>query len=172
VKASRSGNGSRLSSSVSAGSPRSIERVSPCTAEHILHMGPHGRCCSQGRTTQTEEDAWLRHEASGDGGHGELQERFRDDSYVPPSRMTLGRYLEDEWLPAVRKDVRGGTFDAYQLHVKSHIVPRLGDVLLQPLSRGQIKKLFPELRQSGRKRGGGPLSRRRCTTSTSHSARL
>lgn len=78
--------------------------------------------------------------------------------YVPASRLTLGRYLMETWLPAVKASVRPGTWDSYESYIRLYAVPRLGDVPLQSLSRADLRKFYADLEESGRRRGTGGLS--------------
>ena len=41
----------------------------------------------------------------------EFRDRVRTETYVPPSKLTVSSYLQDEWLPAIRASVRRTTFD-------------------------------------------------------------
>jgi integrase len=76
---------------------------------------------------------------------------------VPPSRLTVGQYLE-QWLQSVRPPaVRGGTWVGYRVNVRRHLVPRLGAVPLQQLTRVAVKAAYEELAERG-SRHGGPLS--------------
>ena len=79
----------------------------------------------------------------------EQQARIRDGSYATPSALTLGRFLTDEWLPAVEGTVRPLTLAAYRSRVNAYIVPRIGSVRLQTLSGGHLNALDRELEQAG-----------------------
>lgn len=65
-------------------------------------------------------------------------------SLVLPGRMTVGEYLET-WLQAIRADVKPTTFLSYQGHVRKHIIPALGHVLLSALRPEQIKTFYAGL---------------------------
>lgn len=77
--------------------------------------------------------------------------------YVAPSKMTVAGYLHD-WLPVAKARLRTGAYDACKLHVDTYIVPRIGDLPLHALTASRVKALYAELSQTGRQRGGGPLS--------------
>jgi integrase len=72
---------------------------------------------------------------------------------VEPSKLTVGRYLEDVWLPALR--VRPKTADSYGLAVRVYIAPRIGGVPLQKLTAPRLNSLYAELEASGRRNGKG-----------------
>jgi integrase len=71
--------------------------------------------------------------------------------YVPPSRTTLGSYLVDMWLPTL--SVRPTTLDSYRRNIANHIVPALGDVPLQQLTRADVAGWVSTLGASGRLSG-------------------
>jgi integrase len=79
----------------------------------------------------------------------EQQTRIRDGSYAPPSKLTLGDFLEREWLPAIEGTVRPLTLAAYRSRVRRYIVPRLDPVRLQTLSGGHLNALYRELELAG-----------------------
>lgn len=72
---------------------------------------------------------------------------IKKQAYVQPVRTTFGDYLIGQWLPSLT--VRPSTKRAYESHVKIYLIPRLGDVPLQRLSRGDLKAMFADLSQRG-----------------------
>lgn len=85
---------------------------------------------------------------------------YAKGEHVEPSRMTLGQYLADEWLPVVQHRLKPSTWAGYRDIVDGRIVPHLGDVRLSELTAGHIARLYSTLRESGRKDGTGGLSER------------
>jgi integrase len=71
-----------------------------------------------------------------------------DGTYVEPSKLTLGAYLLG-WVEKGCGGVRPWTLKGYESIVRVHIVPRLGHVPLQRLTRQQIKAFYEELRTNG-----------------------
>lgn len=69
--------------------------------------------------------------------------------YVDPKRLTLGEYLERQWLPAKRVNVRPTTVDSYERAVRVHVVPSLGAVPLQQLERAQVASWVASLTGKG-----------------------
>ena len=88
-------------------------------------------------------------ELQADAGRGQL---------VEPSRVTLGTFLLQEWLPAAKPTVRATTFHNYRSHAERHILPRLGDHRLTAISGGTLNALYAELLAGGRLDGRGGLS--------------
>lgn len=76
-----------------------------------------------------------------------LQAGKADGSFVEPTKLTVGRYLE-QWLTA-RTGIRDNTRRDYQGSIAKHIAPRLGDVPLQALTRLQVKGLYQQLAAAG-----------------------
>jgi integrase len=87
-----------------------------------------------------------------------LQTAKADGTYIEPSRLTLGAYL-DQWLAAGCGGVRPWTLKGYASVVANHIKPRLGTVPLQKLTRPELKAFYAALRTGGytkgRKAGSG-----------------
>jgi len=79
-------------------------------------------------------------------------------SFVAPTKVTLERFLTDEWLPAIESTVRLTTYRSYVQHVKWHIAPHLGEVALSSLSGAQINGLYATLASRGRRGGEAGLS--------------
>jgi integrase len=77
--------------------------------------------------------------------------------YVEPSTLTLGRFLENEWLPSICSSVREGTLESYSRNVRVHIVPQLGDVPLQQLAPARLNSFYADLLAGTHRR---PLSAR------------
>lgn len=87
-----------------------------------------------------------------------MQASVASGTWVVPSKLTLREYLEDLWLPGIRGEVRGGTWGAYELHVRRYIAPHLGDTALQAVTRSRIKALYAILDTQGGVRSGRGLS--------------
>lgn len=75
----------------------------------------------------------------------EILGQLATGQYVAPSKLTVGRFLKDEWLPAIRTRVRPLTFDSYAGNVRNHVVPRLGSMPLQQLTPSMLNSLYAEL---------------------------
>jgi integrase len=79
-------------------------------------------------------------------------------SYTPPTKMTVRQYLTKEWLPAVKATIRPSTYNSYVQHVEQHIVPYLGSLQLAKLSAAQVNALYAKLAESGAKKTQAGLS--------------
>ena len=89
--------------------------------------------------------------------HDAIRDRERGD-YVPPVDLTVRAYLEDRWLPALgAEDLSPSTVASYELHVK-RVVPHIGDVPLQKLSRNDVARMAARLAEDVSERKGRPLA--------------
>lgn len=87
----------------------------------------------------------------------EILSQQANGDYIEPSKETLGHYLTATWLPAKRSSVRPTTFKAYGIHVRCHVLPRLGAVPLQKVTGAMLNKLYAELLAAGRADGSAGL---------------
>ena len=88
----------------------------------------------------------------------EAQGALQRGLYVEPSRLTIETFLNDHWLPAIKSRLRKSTFEGYRSSIRSHVLPRLGEALLQALSPDQLNAFYSELLEEGRRKGKGGLS--------------
>jgi integrase len=71
-------------------------------------------------------------------------------TYVEPSTVPLARFLESEWLPAVKRTVRPLTHRRYESIVRTYVTAReIGVVPLRALSAGHLNALYGELERDG-----------------------
>jgi len=98
-----------------------------------------------GRRRQTRRRGFPSQRAA----QAELNKILRDlaqQTYVPPSRQTLGRFLTDEWLPAIRATIRPSTFDSYARNIRLHVAAHpVGDWPLQKVDAGALNRLYADL---------------------------
>jgi integrase len=66
-------------------------------------------------------------------------------TYAPPSRATVEDFLADEWLPAIRAEVRPGTWNLHRINAHAYIQPKLGGLRLHDLSPAHLNRLYAEL---------------------------
>jgi integrase len=62
---------------------------------------------------------------------------------------TLGRYLEDRWLPHMRSRVGVETWDRYESLVRVHVVPRIGRVRLSKLRPHHLQATLDSMLADG-----------------------
>jgi integrase len=74
----------------------------------------------------------------------------QEGTYIEPSKLLLGRFLIDEWLPAISGTVRPLTLARYGKIVQTYIAKRdIGGVPLRALSGGHMTALYGELDRDG-----------------------
>ena len=83
---------------------------------------------------------------------------IRTGTFVEASRRTTGSFLRDEWLPAMRLNVRPTTWATYQGLLEAYVIPTLGGIELQQLTPGHLAALYQELLVSGRRHRPGGLA--------------
>jgi integrase len=86
---------------------------------------------------------------------GQLEQQRREGSYVEKSKVLTGAYL-GQWVETVGR-VRESTRASYRGHIKNHLIPALGDIPLQALTRQHVKTAYAGLRKT-KDRGGGSLA--------------
>jgi integrase len=79
---------------------------------------------------------------------------------VEPNKLTLGSFLERQWLPAISTTIRATTFSLYDQSVRAHIIPALGAVQLRALAAPRLNAFYADLLATGRRDGKGGLSTR------------
>ncbi len=88
----------------------------------------------------------------------ELLSRLDHGTYVSPDRRTVGGYLEDDWLPAVKARLTPSTWDSYARNIRLHIAPELGPIPLQALTAARLNEFYASLSSNGRRDGRGGLA--------------
>lgn len=78
----------------------------------------------------------------------EVQSAAVTGGYVAPTRQTVRQYLEI-WLPTAKARLRASAYDACELHVRTYIVPRIGDLPIHALAPTRVRALYAELVKSG-----------------------
>lgn len=79
-------------------------------------------------------------------------------AHVAPSKLTLGAYLVDTWLPALR--LKPSTEASYRKNVRLHVIPHVGALPLSGITGQRLTVLYRQLEQEGRADGTGGLSAR------------
>jgi integrase len=82
----------------------------------------------------------------------------RTATFVEPSKVTLGAFLADQWLPTIRTAIRPNTWTTYRIYAETHVIPALGKVPLQAVSAIHLNQLYADLAAHGRRDGRGGLA--------------
>jgi integrase len=83
----------------------------------------------------------------------DLRVSARRGTYIPPARQTLGEFLTNDWLPAVRATIQRSTHASYTRYLDLHVIPYIGRVGLQQLDAGMLNRLYADLLDHGRRDG-------------------
>ena len=95
------------------------------------------------RGTRKEAEAKLR----------ELQTRVDVGDYVEPNKISTEDYLI-KWLKTNRHRLSPSTIRRYEDYINRHLIPGLGDVILQKLTAIQIQEFANNMLTSGNKGNG------------------
>ena len=71
--------------------------------------------------------------------------------FVRPARITVARFLLDEWLPTRRPpNLKESTYASYERDIRLHVIPYIGSVRLQDLTPTDLNGLYRRLLDDGR----------------------
>lgn len=83
----------------------------------------------------------------------DLRVSTRQGTFVAHDRQSLADYLENDWLPVVKRRLAESTWESYERNVRHHVVPHIGGLRLQALDGGHLNRLYTQLLASGRVHG-------------------
>jgi integrase len=89
-----------------------------------------------------------------------LLESLEAGSYIKPTRLTLGEWLNRWWQSYVSTHTSPRTADSYRAQLLAHIIPSLGGISLRHLQPQQLQSYYAEMLSNGRMDGKGGLSAR------------
>ena len=69
--------------------------------------------------------------------------------FTEPTKLTVGDYLLERWLPGRSASLRTSTFDAYRRSLELHVIPAVGHVKIQQLAPDHLDRLYADLIRSG-----------------------
>ncbi|MCB0951168.1 MAG: site-specific integrase [Microthrixaceae bacterium] len=82
----------------------------------------------------------------------ELTKRSHRGETVVSEKLTLGQYLTTRWLPVQETRLRASTYDSYRRNIDLHVIPALGERLLDRLTAEDIDLFYASLLKNGSKR--------------------
>ncbi len=74
-------------------------------------------------------------------------------TFVRPSKVTVGAFLVDEWLPARRAGLKPSTAASYEQMITAYVVPTLGPVALGKVDGAMLNALYARPAGRGPHRG-------------------
>jgi integrase len=82
----------------------------------------------------------------------DLVKRSHQGETVVSEKLTLGEYLTTRWLPVQEARLRRSTYDSYRRNIELHVIPALGERLLDKLTVEDIDVFYASLLKNGRKK--------------------
>lgn len=79
----------------------------------------------------------------------EINAKINSNTYIEPTKMTLAEYLTKWYGTHCRPRLSSNTLRGYRVNIENHIIPNIGHVPIQQLSRGQIQKFYFDLYDGG-----------------------
>jgi integrase len=73
------------------------------------------------------------------------------------SRLTLGRFMTEQWMPRRRRELRPSTANRYAWMIENYVIPAVGAVVVSSLRAEHLDRLYTDLIEHG-SATGGPLS--------------
>ncbi len=73
--------------------------------------------------------------------------KIETGEHVEKTKLTVGEFLEREWLPSIEASGRrkSGTLDQYRIYITKRIVPAIGNVPLQDLDAATLDRFYATL---------------------------
>lgn len=68
------------------------------------------------------------------------------------SKIKLGDYLTNEWLPQRKPDLKASTYSSYEQCVTTHIIPNLGNTKLEELTARKVEMVLRSLQKGSEDR--------------------
>lgn len=104
---------------------------------------------SSGARRQVKRRGFATKRAANDARKALLSE-LAHGTLADPSRLTVGEYLVEQWLPSLAgKSLARKTVDEYDRSVRVHLVPNLGGIKLQALELVAVEGMLAELAREG-----------------------
>jgi integrase len=114
-----------------------------------LEPGPDGK-------RQQKSQGGFKTRRDAERAFAELRDEVRRGVYTTPSKLSLTRYLEEEWLPSVFASVRAATYRNYRDLIIAYVKPSFGRTLLVNVTPSRLNSYYADLLATGsRSRSGG-----------------
>lgn len=82
-----------------------------------------------------------------------LRGSLQNGTFVAPENLTLGAFIVDDWLPAIRTTVEPSTLESYGRMLRLHVIAHIGHVPVQRLEPQHLNALYADLLAGGRRDG-------------------
>jgi integrase len=112
-----------------------------------------------GRRRQTTKGGFRTKSLAEDAAREEIN-KIKNGTWAPRSKGTVGDFLLNDWMPAMRSTIRPSTWAMYSTNIDAHVMPTIGKIQLQSLTPSRLTRLYADLPDHGRRDGRGGLSPR------------
>lgn len=92
-------------------------------------------------------------------------------TWADPGRITLGRYLDERWLPHMRTRLRASTWERYRSLVRHHVIPRIGRIPLGKLRPAHVQAVVDGMLAAGQSRASALQAYRVLSEALRHAVR-
>lgn len=100
------------------------------------------------RATRQRRVAYGKTRAEARQRLAELVQSVEDGTASSPSSLTVERYLRD-WLQGSRPRLRASSWAAYELAIRTRLIPALGRTRLASLTAADVRRMMAELAANG-----------------------
>lgn len=66
------------------------------------------------------------------------------------SKLALKDYAEVSWLPCIKQELAGNTYDYYLVNLRKHVIPALGSMKMCDIDVGTVRRFLVSLPESGK----------------------
>jgi integrase len=79
----------------------------------------------------------------------EVTAAIQSGTFAEPTKITLGEFLIERWLPSRQLSVRPSTYASYRNAIARHVLPELGHLQLQMISADRLDRFYAALVANG-----------------------
>ena len=79
----------------------------------------------------------------------ETMAAIRGGVFTEPTKVTVGEFLLERWLPARKLTLRPSTWASYERAIDCHVIPHLGPIQIQQLSPDRLDRFYADLSGAG-----------------------
>ena len=69
--------------------------------------------------------------------------------FAEPVKVRLGEYLIERWLPTRELSLRPSTLSSYEVAIKRHVLPAIGELKIQQVTPDRLDRFYTQLSKQG-----------------------
>ena len=81
--------------------------------------------------------------------HDSYMASIHDGSRRGTTKLRIGEYLVNEWLPNRKSNLKPSTFATYSNIIHSYLIPHVGNIRLEDMTARRAEKMFKDLEANG-----------------------